>query len=169
MSLGITKVYEIEKRVKKVLILNEKVVDYLYKRLTTAEKNSYYLGEPNTKHLVFLTGYNNYEEITKDKIRELLKDEDNLEKEIIAELAYNPEYEGTPFEVEHASPYDHRWAGDYDEDAYDDWKVIKYSLADFFYEDQFEREPYFAKHPEEFDFEDKVEEDRPRLVDERYW
>lgn len=168
MSLGITKVYEIKKRVKKVLILNEKVVDYLYKRLTTAEKGYHCWGEPDTKHLVFLTGYNNYEEITKDKIRELLKDEDNLEKDIIAELAYTPEYESTPFEVEHSSPYDHRYPGDYDEDAYDDWKVIKYSLVDFLYEDRFKRKPYFAKHPEEFDFEDKVEEDSPRFVEERY-
>ena len=161
-TYGIEKVYNIVKRVRRKLILNDKVIDYLYDKLS--DKN---------KRYVLMTGYSEYKEITKDVIKELLQkaeqDARYWNKDIFAELADYPEYDGVPFEVTHASPYDHRWPGDYDEDAYDDWKVDACSLSDLFYDDTWNTEPVFAEHPENFDFEDEeVVVEQEKLTDTRY-
>ncbi len=127
-TYGIEKVYNIVKRVRRKLILNDKVIDYLYNKLS--DKN---------KRYVLMTGYSEYKEITKDVIKDLLQKAEQdgryWNKDVFAELADYPEYDGVPFEVTHASPYDHRWPGDYDEDAYDDWKVDACSLSDLLYDD----------------------------------
>lgn len=145
MNLGIEKVYRITKKVRRNLILNDKVIDYLFE---TAKKRQY----------VLMLNSSSYEEITRDIIKELLEkaqyDEDYWDKDCFAIVDEYPEYEGIPFEVEHASPYDHRWPGDYDPDAYEDWKIRAYSLSNLLYEDNWDHEPVFAKHPEKFDFED---------------
>lgn len=127
-TYGIEKVYNIVKRVRRKLILNDKVIDYLYNKLS--DKN---------KRYVLMTGYSEYKEITKDVIKDLLQKAEQdgryWNKDVFAELADYPEYDGVPFEVTHASLYDHRWPGDYDEDAYDDWKVDACSLSDLLYDD----------------------------------
>jgi hypothetical protein len=147
--LGISKVYKIKKTVNKKLLLNDKLANWLFNRIT----------KDKSVHYVLKRGYNKYEEITLDLIKQLLskakQDEDILDKEIFAELSDYPEYDDVPFEVEHASPYDHRWPGDYDKDAYDDWKIITYSITDFLYEDQWNREPVYLEHPELFDFSEE--------------
>lgn len=161
-TYGIEKVYNIVKRVRRKLILNDKVIDYLYNKLSSKDKR-----------YVLMTGYSEYKEITKDVIKDLLQkaeqDARYWNKDIFAELADYPEYDGVPFEVTHASPYDHRWPGDYDEDAYDDWKVDACSLSDLFYDDTWNTEPIFAEHPENFDFEDEeVVIEQEKLTDTRY-
>jgi len=161
-TYGIEKVYNIVKRVRRKLILNDKVIDYLYNKLS--DKN---------KRYVLMTGYSEYKEITKDVIKDLLQKAEQdgryWNKDVFAELADYPEYDGVPFEVTHASPYDHRWPGDYDEDAYDDWKVDACSLSDLLYDDTWNTEPVFAEHPENFDFEDEeVEIEQEKLTDTRY-
>lgn len=160
-SLGIAKTYNIKKIVKRRLILNEKVANYILKRMNS---NDY-------ENVVLLTR-TGYRRIDLNLIKELLKkceeDFDLLEKDIFAELDDYPEYEGVPFKVSHASPYDHRWPGDYDEDAYDDWKVDKYSLLDFLYEDHWQNEPVYLRHPDKFDFTDEeveVEDEELKRTD----
>jgi len=147
MNLGIEKVYKTIKRVRKKLILNDKVVDYLYDKLIEG-------------NYVLMLSTSRYEEVTKDLLRQLLNDATRnvlvLNKEMFAVLSDDPEYDGVPFEVTHASPYDHRWEGDYDEEAYDDWKIDTICLQDLFYDDPWDDEgPIYAKHPEMFDFEDE--------------
>lgn len=151
--LGISKTYSIKKTVNKKLILNDKVANWLYKKI----KEDY-----PTIHYVLWKGYDKYMEITLDLIKRILtkasKDDRILEAEAIVELADDPECEGVPFEVEHASPYDHRWPGDYDEDAYDDWKVSTRCLADFFFSNNWgglHDDPIYVESPELFDFEDE--------------
>ena len=162
-KLGITKTYNIKKIVKRRLILNEKVAEYIFKRMNS---NDY-------ENVVLLTN-TGYMKVSLELIKELLKrcnrSADLLEKDIFAELDDYPEYEGVPFKVSHASPYDHRWPGDYDEDAYDDWKVIKYSLLDFLFEDHWQNEPVYLQHPEQFDFTDEeVEMKDEELEDTDYY
>lgn len=162
---GITKTYEIVKTVSKKLVLNDKVVDYLFNVLTRNEDRKFVLRK----------GYNNYSEITKDTLRDLLKGD--VEKEVIVELDEYPEYDDMPFTITHASPYDHRWPGDYDKDAYEDWKVDEYSISDLFYSDKLDfgwsgvnDKPYFAEHPEEFDWEEEViVYSDEKLDNERYY
>lgn len=160
-SLGISKTYNIKKIVKRKLILNEKVANYILKRMNS---NDY-------ENVVLLTR-TGYMKVNLNLIKELLKkceeDEDLLEKDIFAELDDYSEYEGVPFKVSHASPYDHRWPGDYDEDAYDDWKVIKHSLLDFLFEDHWQNKPVYLNHPEQFDFTDEeveVEDEELKRTD----
>jgi len=162
--LGISKVYKIKKTVNKKLLLNDKLANWLFNRMK----------KDKSVHYVLRSGYNGYKEITLDLIKLLLskaeQDEDILDKEIFAELSDYPEYDGVPFEVQHASPYNHRWEGDYDEDAYDDWKVITYSITDFLFEDQWKREPVYVEHPELFDFsEEEIIIDDEELEDTRYY
>ena len=152
-NYGIKKVYEIRKIVKKKLILNDKVVDYFFKVLNK-DKN---------RKFVIRTGYDKYIDITKDEIKKLLAGD--LDKETIVELDEYPEYDDMPFVISHASPYNHRWENDYDPDAYEDWKVDTWSLSDLFYNDHygfgwggFADKPYYVEHPDEFDWEDEVEE-----------
>ena len=38
MNIGINKVYDVKRYVRRKLVLNDKVVDYLYKRLTTSKQ-----------------------------------------------------------------------------------------------------------------------------------
>lgn len=161
MSLGIEKVYNITKKVRRELIFNEKVVDYLYKKLID-------------DNYVLMVSASKYQPITKDILKQLLakaeKDSDILHKEIFAELSDYPEYDGIPFEVTHASPYDHRWPGDYDEDAYDDWKIITTSLSDLFYDDTWDNTPIYVKKPEMFDFkEEQVITEKEKLEDTNCW
>lgn len=150
--LGISKTYSIKKTVNRKLILNDKVANWLYKKI----KEDYPID-----HYVLWKGGDRYEEITLDLIKNILtkasKDDTILEAEVIVKLADYPEYEGVPFEVDHASPYDHRWPGDYDENAYDDWEISKRCLADFFYESTYDwnNNLIYIKHPELFDFEDE--------------
>lgn len=162
--LGISKVYNIKKTVTKKLLLNDKLAKWLFNRIT----------KDKFAHYVLRTGYDTYKEITLDLIKQLLakaeQDESVLKKGIFAELSDFPEYEDIPFEVEHASPYDHRWEGDYDENAYDDWKVITYSITHFLFEDEWEKEPVFVKHPELFDFsEEEVVINDEELEDTDYY
>jgi len=159
MALGITEEYEIKKIVKKKLIINDKVINYLFKVLT----------DESGPHYVIMNGYGKYTEITKDIIKQLLSSERNLSAEVIAEIDEYPEYEGVPFVVSHASPYDHRWEGDYDEDAYDDWKVVTHTIEDIFYDDTWDKEPYYAKHPDEFDWEDEVVEEKDPKLEYTYY
>ena len=159
-DLGIEKTYNIKKTVKKELILNDKVINYLFDKI----KN-----DNQKRHFVLRVDYDGYKEITKDIIKQLI-DKGNIDKEVIVELDDYPEYDNMPFAITHASPYNHRWEGDYDEDAYEDWKVDTYSLTDFFYEDPWQREPYYAEHPEKFDFkEEVVEYSNEELEDTRYY
>lgn len=161
MNLGIEKVYKVTKKVKSKLILNDKVVDYLFDRI-------------NKEGYVYMTSSSTYKKVTKDLLKDLLKKAEQDDRywnlECFAIVADYPEYDGVPFEVTHASPYDHRWEGDYDEDAYDDWKVEAISLSDLLYEDTWEEKPVFAKHPDKFDFEaDVVETSKEKLEDTDYW
>ena len=162
-SLGISKTYNIKKTVKRKLILNEKVADYIFKRMNS---NDY-------ENVVLLTK-TGYKRVNLNLIKELLKkceeNTDILSKELFAELDDYPEYEGVPFKVSHASPYDHRWEGDYDEDAYDDYKVIKYSLLDFLFESSWQNEPVYVQYPNKFDFtEEEVEVEDEELEKTDYY
>jgi hypothetical protein len=160
-TLGIEKEYKIIKKVRRKLLLNDKFVNYLLKQL-------------NKGNYVYMTSSHSYETVSPELIKELInKAEDNdryWNLDCFAQVADYPEYEGVPFEVTHASPYDHRWPGDYDEDAYDDWKVDAISLSDLLYEDTWQREPVYVKHPEMFDFADEevVVEDE-KLEDTNCW
>ena len=151
-TLGIEKTYKIVKKVRRKLLLNDKFINYLLKRLN---KGGY----------VYMTSSSSYEKITpellKVLVKKLEKDDRYLYLECFAKVDDDPEYEGIPFEVTHASPYDHRFPGDYDEDAYDDWEIAAVSLTDLLYEDNWQEEPVYVVHPEMFDFaeEEVVVED----------
>ena len=160
MAYGILKDYQIIKTVKKRLIINDKVIDYLFNEL---KKRKY----------VLRNDYNTYEEITRDDIIVFLKfeDEDHFwEYERFVILDKDPEYTDMPFEIEHASPYDHRWPGDYDPDAYDDWKVNTYCFGDLWYTDRWDHKPYFSTHKDQFDFEDEevIIDDEEKCINIRY-
>ncbi len=157
MKLGIEKIYKITKKVQQDLILNDKVVDYL-------------LSVINKKQYVYMTGSSTYKQVTKDLLNDLLKkaeqDDHYWNIECFAVVADYPEYENVPFEVSHASPYDHRWPGDYDKDAYDDWKIDAVSLSDLLYADTWDNEPIYIKKPDMFDFkEEKVLTSKEKLED----
>jgi hypothetical protein len=143
--IGITKRYEVIYTEEQELILNNKVVDFLTKTIDKDRKRGI--------HLVYMTSSSTYKEIDRDLIVQLLKaaesDESILDKPLFAELVDYPEYDNCPFNVSHASPWDHRYPGDYDEDAYDDWDIVTYSLMNIFCENYV---PYYEEHPEQFDF-----------------
>ena len=145
-NLGIEKEYKIIKKVRRKLILNDKVINFLFDKV---KKENY----------VYMTSSSSYKEITKDLLRDLLKKAEDNDRywrlECFAIVDEYPEYDGVPFEVEHASPYDHRWPGDYDEDAYDDWKIRAISLEDLFFEGLWNDKPVYLEHPEMFDFTDE--------------
>ena len=160
-NLGIEKDYKTIKRVRQKLILDDKVVDFLFNKL---KKHDY----------VFIVNSNKYQEITKDFLRDFLKkvdkDDRYLSLECFAIRDDDPEYEGVPFEVKHASPYDHRWPGDYDPDAYDDWEIEAVSFEDLLYDDTWDEKPIYAKHPEQFNFsEEEITTDPEELVDTKYF
>lgn len=146
--IGIVKRYEVIYTEEQELILNSKVVDFIVKKIAKDKQRGI--------HLVYMTSSSTYKEIDKDLIAQLIKDaqsnESVLDKPLFAELDEYPEYEGCPFNVRHASPWDHRYPGDYDEDAYDDWDIITYSINDFFNGDGYNYTPYYEEHPEQFDF-----------------
>lgn len=144
-TLGIVEEQTIIKKVKRELVLNDKVVDYLYNTIKSDKCN----------HFVFIKdGYEySYEEITKEGIKKLMSYKGIME-ECIGILDENPEYEDVPFVVVHANPYNHRHEGDYDVNAYEDWKIETFKLFDFMFEDLkgFGSEPYYYLHQDEFDF-----------------
>ena len=147
-TLGIEKEYKITKKVRRRLLLNDKLVDYLLRQLS---KGGY----------VYMTGSNSYEPVSHELVKKLVDEaKDDYRRwdwDCFAQVADFPEYEGVPFEVTHASPYDHRWPGGYDEDAYDDWKIEAVSLSDLLYEDDaWQRDPVYVTHPEMFDFDEEV-------------
>jgi len=150
--IGITKRYKVIYTEEQELILNNKVVDFLANVIDKAKSDGI--------HFVYMTSSSTYKEIDKALITQLLKDAESdesiLDKPLFAELAEYPEYDNCPFNVSHASPWDHRYPGDYDDDAYDDWDIITHSLMDFFYENGYAPGygdiPYYEEHPEQFDF-----------------
>lgn len=163
MKLGIKETYEVRKYVEKELILNEKVVIFLYNLISK-------LILKEDRKFVVRTGYNTSKPITKEWIAQQLA-ANRIEDKVIVETDEDPEYEDTPFVVNHANPYDHRWPGDYDEDAYEDWWVEEYSLLDFLMNtyDGPHGEPFFVKYPGRFDFkETSVKYGRDELVSKDY-
>lgn len=174
MSIGINKVYGVKRYVRRKLVLNDKVVDYLYMRLTSSKQysaNSY--GSPVKEFVFISSNKEGYEPITKEKIKALLQHEENMREKLIVRLDDEPRDLKNPFAVRYHSPQNHRYEGDYDEDADEYHDVVSYTLEDFLYEDE-DRvnpyvEPYFAKHQEQFDFEDEViEEDIIRVANFEY-
>lgn len=160
-NLGIEKEYKIIKKVRRKLILNDKVINFLFNKL---KKQNY----------VYMTSSSSYIKITPDLVKELLKKAEHNDNywrlECFAQLANHPEYEGVPFKVTHASPYDHRWPGDYDEDAYDDWEIRAISLEDLFFENLWDNKPVYLEHPEMFDFEnEEVLVEDEKLIDTHGW
>lgn len=164
--LGISKTYVIKKEVRQKLILNDKVANYIFNRIKDDPKC----------HFVIYIDNNTYEEVTLDKIKQLLVEAESdptvLEKDIFAIYDEYPEYIDVPFKVEHANPYNHRWPGDYDEEAYDDWWVTTYPLNFFLFETG-KYYPVFVVHPELFDFEDRgavvVEDSEPDNIKGYYY
>ena len=141
MPLGIEKVYEITKKVRKELVLNDKVTKWLFNAMKKDKE----------RHFVIRTGYSTYEEISIPLIKELFK---TLNEQKFVILSDYPEYDDVPFEVTHASPWNHRWDGDYDENAYDDWEVVTYSIRDLLAQKPWQvyADPIYIEHPELFDF-----------------
>ena len=143
MNFGIQQNYEVTVVKRKKLILNDKVINYLMKVI---KEYGY----------VYMINSRNYQTVTPDLLKQLLKKAEKNEmswyEQCFAEVDESPEYEGVPFKVLHASPYNHRWEGDYDNDAYDDWHIQAVSLVDLLLGDRLR--PYFAEHQREFDFED---------------
>ena len=176
MNIGINKVYDVKRYVRRKLVLNDKVVDYLYTRLTTSKQ---YQSSNNTyqspvKELVFISSNKKgYEPITKERIKALLKYEENMREKMIVQLDDEPKDFKYPFVVRYHSPWNHRYEGDYDEYADEYCDIVSYTLEDFLYEDE-DRvnlyiEPYFAKHQEQFDFADEIiEEDVIRVSNFEY-
>lgn len=127
------------------IIINEKLIDYLYNKIHSYKEK-----------FVFNTVGVSYETITKELIRKLLENNKECEESIVI-LSDFPEYDNCPFEVEHASAYNHRWEGDYDPDAYDDWKPRTYCLHDFFYQniDFPSGKPVYLQYFEMFDWKER--------------
>lgn len=121
------------------LIFDEKVVDFLYNKITNA-----------TEHYVLYYAQT-ITEITREIVEKLINN-GYFCKEWIAEIDSDPEYDDCPLVITHASPYDHRWPGDYDEDAYDDWEVVTHSLYDFMFDEN--NVPYFMTHKNEFNWKE---------------
>lgn len=151
MKLGITKQYEVEKRVSKALVINDKVIDFLFDRITNNKYGAKYVAR---------AGFTGYKEITKDWIKKIA-DAGDWEKELIVELASDEE--DFPFSRRHPSPWDHRWEGDYDPDVVNEWKVNTWCLWDFFrvnlgFNSNDEDNLYYMVHPESFDWEEEQTE-----------
>lgn len=158
---GICRKTVITKTESQELIMNEKVANYLFEQLT----------KDTRQHYVWRQRYGKWVEFTPQLLQQIISTPDGMRKQDVVILSKDPEYEDCPFEIEHASPWDHRWPGDYDEDAYNDWKVIAYSLEDVLLgEEPWKRnKPYFVTHPMCFDFESVgVEEKQPQRSTRHY-
>ena len=161
MSLGIEEHRTFEVITDKKLIINDKVIDYIYRAIKEKEKNIENDYDCGLRYVILTNEWRGkYEEITKESLKKYIT-KDNIDNErqlAIAVLSSCPEYKGCPFDVTHADPYDYRWEGDYDEDAYNDWEVTKIKVSDFFYNYKSgDSKPYYASHPEKFDWEDAKE------------
>ena len=55
MNIGINKVYDVKRYVRRKLVLNDKVVDYLYTRLTTSKQNLTPDYQSPVKEFVFIS------------------------------------------------------------------------------------------------------------------
>ena len=159
---GIFQTYTITQTERKELVMNEKVANYLFEQLTKYAR----------QHYVWRQGYDKWVEFTPQLIQQIISTPDGMRKQDIVVLCESPEYEDCPFEIEHDSPWDHRWPGDYDENAYNCWKVIAYSLEDVLLRreewDNGEK-PYFAAHPTLFDFTaNSAHHGVPQLSEEEY-
>ena len=142
---GLEQRYEVVKTVVKKLILNYKVVDFLYEELTKDKREPYvYFDNATQKHFP----------ITKELINNIINN-NGINKSCLRILEEYPEYEDCPYKVEHPSPYNHRWEGDYDESAYDDYKILTYSLEDILYGEWF-NEPLYIKQKNRFDWTEEV-------------
>lgn len=156
MIPGIETTYKLIKKVIKKLIINDKVIDYLFEKI-------------QKRKVVVMKSLYSYENITRASLKQLVERAEKYpnywDKKIFAILDDSPEYDDVPFEIRHASPFDHRWPGDYDEDAYDDWKVVRLSLNDLFSLDTSSPyfNPYYAVYPDEFDFEETVINENEQL------
>ena len=123
MNIGINKVYDVKRYVRRKLVLNDKVVDYLYTRLTTSKQNLTPDYQSPVKEFVFISSNKQgYEPITKEKIKALLKYEKNMREKMIVQLDDEPKDLKYPFVVRYHS----RW-----DDADDYYDIISYTLEDF--------------------------------------
>lgn len=144
--IGINSMFDVIRTVSKKLVLNEKVVDYLYRRINA--RKPYQLS--SQRYVIIDNKNHKYIELAKDKIKELLKNEHNM---FVCNIV---EYTGY---LQHNDET-------YEDDYYNGQSVLKYSLENFLYEDESDmyEKPYFATHIEEFDFEDIVEEENRKLI-----
>lgn len=164
-EIGIERTYTTEKTVRKQLIINDKVIDFLDKQINNKKATSGYNVGALRKFFILIG--NKYTKIDKNIIRQLLNG--HIKDDIIVELDIDSENENK--DIPFITKKYQRYENDYD---YDEWpeEIVRYSLYDFFFNrpEAFfkEKKPFFITHEDEFDWQEETVDDSKEKLQAEY-